>query len=197
MSGSRIWLYVATLTFLGCDCLTVWENISVASRQPEQQHLSTEPAEDFWVGFYQVFAEEMSLNICICRLVRNSRETQFKLNFYPDNSCLFQSRNVHCGKCHRLITQPYQILVREVAWSCTPNVDNLLCLWAQSLPGLRIFKALRVYFCFGFNGDKSGLVARRAELTYWCLLVGWSFREKKKQKSPALVQGLLRNPPRA
>ena len=47
MSGSRIWLYVATLTFLGCDCLTVWENISVASRQPEQQHLSTEPAEDF------------------------------------------------------------------------------------------------------------------------------------------------------
>ena len=56
MSGSRIWLYVATLTFLGCDCRAVWENISVASRQPEQQHLSTDPAEDFWEGLYQMFA---------------------------------------------------------------------------------------------------------------------------------------------
>ena len=55
------------------------------------------------------------------------------LSCYILLSCfLFQSRNVHCGKCHRLITQPYQILVREVAWSCTPNVDNLLCLWQMS-----------------------------------------------------------------
>ena len=55
------------------------------------------------------------------------------LSCYILLSCfLFQSRNVHCGKCHRLITQPYQILLREVAWVCTPTVDNLLCLWQMS-----------------------------------------------------------------
>ena len=52
------------------------------------------------------------------------------LSCYILLSCfLFQSRNVHCGQRHRLMTQPCQILLREVAWSCTPNVDNLLCLY--------------------------------------------------------------------
>ena len=136
MSGSRIWLYVATLTFLGCDCLTVWENISVASRQPEQQHLSTDPAEDFWEGFYQMFAEEMSFNICICRHVQITRESRFILIFYPDHSCLFQNRNVHCGQCHRAIhnhTKYCSGRFREIYVFTHNLVDNSSCPWEQIL----------------------------------------------------------------
>ena len=52
------------------------------------------------------------------------------LSCYILLSCfLFQSRNVHCGQRHRLMTQPCQILLREVAWSCTPNV--ITCFYVE------------------------------------------------------------------
>ena len=62
-----------TFTFLHCNCLAVCSNISVAFRQPDQQHIQqTLLKTNFWVGFYSDDCIENDTYICLCRLVRNT-----------------------------------------------------------------------------------------------------------------------------
>ena len=61
-------------------------------------------------------------------------ETQFNLISYPDHSCLFQDRNVHCGLCHRAIpnhTKYCSGRFREIYVFTHNLVDNSCCPYTR------------------------------------------------------------------
>ena len=74
-----------------------------------------------------------------------AHKTQWILFYYPDHSCLFQSRNVHRGQCHHNSQYFLRRNINSLVWFWAYIfwrffVDNLVCPCHQTMSTTTVMK---------------------------------------------------------